>query len=145
MRIFTEVVKDNYGKEEIRYNMVSIGIGIVLLIIFSIVSLMYIIPVYDVWSAEMRGKAQYAEAEQNRNIVILEAQAKKDSAIQLAQAEVERAKGVAESNRIISGSITEPYLRYLWIQGLQTNEMQVVYIPTEGNLPILEATRNNGI
>lgn len=30
---------------------------------------------------------------------------------------------------------------YIWIQGLQTNNMQVVYVPTEANLPILEATR----
>lgn len=35
----------------------------------------------------------------------------------------------------------EGYLRYLWIQGLQTNQMQVVYVPTEANLPIMESHR----
>jgi prohibitin 1 len=63
-------------------------------------------------------------------------QAKKD-----AEIEVARAEGVAQSNKIVSGSITENYLRYRWIEGLQTNNMMVVYVPTEGNIPIMEAGR----
>jgi hypothetical protein len=50
---------------------------------------------------------------------------------------------VAKANKIIGDSLTgnEGYLRYLWIQGLQTNNMQVVYVPTEANLPIMESRR----
>ena len=62
--------------------------------------------------------------------------AKKDAEIEVAKAE-----GVAKSNLIISNSITENYLRYKWIEGLQRNQMQVVYVPTEANLPIMEASR----
>ncbi len=62
--------------------------------------------------------------------------AKKD-----AEIEVARAEGVAKSNRIIADSINENYLRYKWIQGLQNTSSQVVYVPTEANLPILEANR----
>lgn len=62
--------------------------------------------------------------------------AKKD-----AEIEVARAEGVAKSNKIIAGSIDGNYLRYLWIKGLQTNNMQVIYVPTEGNIPIMEANR----
>lgn len=65
----------------------------------------------------------------------------------LAEAEIERAKGVAEANRIIGESLkgNEAYLRYLWIQGLQEGSTpQVVYVPTEAGLPILEAGRMNG-
>jgi len=58
-----------------------------------------------------------------------------------AEIAVAKARGVAESNKIIAGSITENYLRYLWIEGLQSNEKQIVYIPTEANLPIMEAGR----
>ena len=66
-----------------------------------------------------------------------------ESAKLLAQAEVERAKGVAEANRIIGDSLkgNESYLRYRWIEGLQTNQMQVIYVPTEANLPLLESQR----
>lgn len=58
-------------------------------------------------------------------------------------AEVERAKGVAEANVIHGDSLkdNEAYLRYLWTIGLQDDSSKVIYIPTEANLPIMEATR----
>jgi regulator of protease activity HflC (stomatin/prohibitin superfamily) len=98
-------------------------------------------PVYRVWSAEKEGEAQYAQAEQNRRITILEADAKLASASALAKAEVERARGVAEANRIIGDSLkeNEGYLRWLWIENLDKGGNSVIYIPTEAGLPILEA------
>lgn len=99
--------------------------------------------IYNVWAQGKEGEAELARAESNRQIKTLEAKAAMESAKHLADAEVIRAHGVAEANRIIGDSLqgNEGYLRYLWIQGLQTNQMQVVYVPTEANLPILEANR----
>lgn len=98
-------------------------------------------PNYAVWQQTKAGEAELRRAEQNRQIAVQEAQAKLESAKLLAQAEAERAKGVAEANRIISDGLkgNSEYLRYLWIQGLQTNQMQVIYVPTEAGLPVLEA------
>jgi len=62
--------------------------------------------------------------------------AKKD-----AEIAVTRAEGVAKSNKIIADSVNENYLRYRWVEGLQSSEKQVVYVPTEANLPIMEASR----
>lgn len=106
------------------------------------------------YMAHGRGKARFAEAEQDRQIAILEAKAKLESAQYLAKAEIERAQslataeviraeGVAKANKIIGESLkgNEAYLRYRWIEGLQTNNMSVVYVPTEAGLPILEANR----
>lgn len=62
--------------------------------------------------------------------------AKKD-----AEIEVARAEGISKSNLIIANSLTENYLRYKWIEGLQSNPNQVIYVPTEANMPILEANR----
>jgi len=103
----------------------------------------FISPYVHVWQQGMEGQAELARAESNRQIATCEAQAKKESAKSLADAEVIRAEGVAKANTIIGKSLTdnEGYLRYLWIQGLQTNQMQVVYVPTEANLPIMEANR----
>lgn len=100
-------------------------------------------PQYRVYEQTKEGEAQLREAESSRKIAILEAEAKKESAKQLAEAEVERAKGVAEANTIIGESLrnNESYLRYLWVQGLQDGSSEVIYVPTETNLPILEATR----
>lgn len=66
--------------------------------------------------------------------------AKKD-----AEIEVARAQGVAKSNEIIANSISDNYLRYKWIEGLQRNQQTVVYVPTEANLPIMEAGRLKGM
>lgn len=60
-----------------------------------------------------------------------------------AKIAVAEANGVAESNKIIAGSITESYLRYKFIQNLGASDKQIIYVPTEANLPILEATRKN--
>jgi hypothetical protein len=100
-------------------------------------------PMLNVWQESKVGEAELARAESNRQIATLEAVAKKDSAKSLADAEVIRAEGVAKANKIIGDSLegNEGYLRYLWIQGLQTNQMQVVYVPTEANLPIMESRR----
>lgn len=99
--------------------------------------------VYDVWAQRKEGQAELARAESNRQIKTLEAKAQMESSKHFADAEIIRARGVAEANKIIGDSLSgnESYLRYLWIQGLGHNNSTVVYVPTEGNLPILEATR----
>jgi regulator of protease activity HflC (stomatin/prohibitin superfamily) len=104
-------------------------------------------PKYSVWAAQMRGEAEYAQAEQNRRITVLESQAKLDAAKNLAAAEIERAKGVAQANEIIGESLknNESYLRWLWIENLDKGNNSVIYVPTEAGLPILEAgKRPNG-
>lgn len=110
---------------------------------FLLFGVMWGYPQYNVWQKELAGKALLKEAEWSRQIAIKEAEAKKESAKALAEAEIERARGVAEANKIIGASLkgNESYLRYLWIQGLQDGSSEIIYVPTEANLPILEATR----
>ena len=115
----------------------------VVIVVAVIIMLMVVLPLYGVWQKELAGKAELKQAEWNRQILIQEANAKKESSKLLAEAEIERAKGVAEANRIIGNSLeeNEAYLRYLWIQGLHDGSSEVIYVPTEANLPVLEATR----
>jgi hypothetical protein len=98
-------------------------------------------PQYDVYSSRMKGEAELSQAESNRKIKIYEAEAAKEAAKALAAAEVERARGVAEANKIIADSLkgNDSYLRYLWIQNLNSGQGERIYIPTEAGLPILEA------
>ncbi len=122
--------------------------GIVFLAVLAVLvlfGLMFGMPMYNVWQQEMTGKAELRRAEQNRQIRIQEAKAKKEAAIYEAEAEVERAKGVARANKIIGESLNENenYLRYLWIQSLTDGNSETIYVPTEANLPILEADRFN--
>lgn len=115
-------------------------IGVVVL-----VGIFAVIPCYNVWQQEMSGKAEFAKAEQNRKIKIEEAKANLEAEKLNAQAEIERAKGAAEAIKIENGSITPAYIQYLWVrQQSNLNDKTVIYIPTETNLPILEASRQYG-
>lgn len=117
--------------------------GIVAVAILIIATLMFVIPKYRVWSSELQGRAEFARAEQNRLIKIEEAKANLEAEKLNAQAEVERAKGAAAAIEIENGKLTETYIRYLWVrQQNDLNDKTIIYIPTEGGLPILESTRN---
>lgn len=128
--------------EDERNGVIVIICGI-LLAIAIIVGLMIGVPKYRVWSAGKAGAAKLNEANYSRQIAVKEALAKKESAALLADAEVARARGVAKANKIIGDSLhgNEDYLRYLWIQNLENEKNQVIYVPTETNMPILEANR----
>jgi regulator of protease activity HflC (stomatin/prohibitin superfamily) len=114
---------------------------IVLIVLFW----MFGYPRYRVWQQGLEGEAELKRAEQNRKIAVQEAEAKKEAAKSLADAEVIRAEGVAKANAIIGNSLkgNEDYLRYLWIDNLEKNQNSVIYVPTEAGLPILESQRLN--
>ena len=107
------------------------SIGLLTLIVLGVI-LLLAWPRYRVYSQTLRGEAQLREAEFTRQIAELD-----------AEAEVARARGVAEANEIIGASLrdNEAYLRYLWINNLDRGNSEVIYVPTEANLPILESTR----
>lgn len=130
-------------KDDVLAIKVCIGVGItaLILVIGGFWGVGALNRVYNVWAERKAGEAELARAESNRQIKVLEAKAQEDSAKYLAQAEIARAEGVAKANIIIGDSLkgNEGYLRYLWISGLSENQNKVIYVPTEANLPILEA------
>jgi regulator of protease activity HflC (stomatin/prohibitin superfamily) len=98
-------------------------------------------PVYNVWQQGLAGRAELQKAEYTRQVAVLEAQAKKDSAQQLADAEVIRASGVAKANQIIGNSLKDnrEYLQYLYITGIEEGSQKgnvTIYVPTEGGMPV---------
>ena len=96
-------------------------------------------PLYNVWAQSLQGKAELQKAEYTRQVAVLEAQAKKDSAQQLADAEVIRATGVAKANSIIGESLKDnpAYLQYLWItEGEKDSNRTVYMVPSNGGAPV---------
>ncbi len=117
------------------------GILVVLGVIVIIV-LMFGLPKYNVWQQEMAGKAEMAKAEQNRKILVEEAKARLEAEKLNAQAEIERARGMAEAMRIENGTLNETYNQYLFIRTLEKladkgNLPQVIYVPTNGLIPVM--------
>lgn len=123
--------------------------GIVLLVLIGFGFLVGL-PSYNVYSKRMAGKAAYEEAVQNRRIRVLEAEAALEAAKLTSQAEVERAKGANEANRIMADGLggSENYLRWSYINMLQETAgkqgREIIYVPTEAGMPILEAGRRPG-
>lgn len=85
-------------------------------------------------SIEMKLKAEQEALQKEFELQ----KARKDAEIEVAKAE-----GVAKANQIIGDSLknNDSYLKYLWIQALKDTKSQVIYVPTEAGLPILEASR----
>lgn len=116
---------------------IGIKIGLILLVIFCLYLWGY--PHYRVYSAQKDGEAILAHAQSSREVAVAEAKAKMESSSLLSQADTIRAHGVARSNKIIGLSLKEnkEYLQWLWIDHLE--KANVIYVPTEANLPLLEA------
>lgn len=135
MKLFTS--SNSYNGTTTYY---ATGWVVIMIVICCVVAvLMFGCPSYNVWQQEMAGKAEFAKAEQNRRIKIEEAKANLEAEKLNAQAEIERAKGAAEAICIENGSITPTYIQYLWVRQQNNAADKVIYIPTEANLPILEA------
>jgi len=114
---------------------------------------MWGMPKYRIYKQQLRGEAELREAEWTKKVLIETATARKDAAVMEAQAkitiagaqgkaEIIRATATSEANTILGESLkgNEAYLRYLWIMGLHDGNSERIYIPTEANMPILEAS-----
>lgn len=119
------------------------GVFVLILAILVAAGAMFVLPQWNVWRAELAGRAALAEAQNARKVQIEEAKGRLEASKFYAEAEIERAKGVAEANKIIAQGLggSEGYLRYLWINKLGENGQDVIYIPTEAGMPVLEAGR----
>lgn len=105
-------------------------------------------PRYNIYTNEMSGKAELIKAEQNRQIIVKEAEARLEAEKLNAQSEIERAKGMKEAMDIENGSLTSTYNQYLFIRTLEKladkgNLPQIIYIPSEGLTPVMDIHSNN--
>jgi predicted aminopeptidase len=134
-RLLMEQVEKKYVFKWVR----NIGLGVVA----GAIGLLAGCPAYNVYSQQQSGRAKLAEAQSSRQVAILEARAAAESAQSLAGAEVTRAAGAAKANHILQDSLGGPegYLRYLQIQSLDNTKAALIYVPTDGGLPITEASR----
>lgn len=94
-------------------------------------------PKYEVYSQEMTGKAELARADQNRQILITQAQAEKDSAVLRAEA----IKIVGQSAKDFPEYRQQEFIG-AFAEAMKDGKIsQIIYVPTEANIPITEAHR----
>lgn len=100
-----------------------------------LLAMMFGLPVYSVWQQEYSGRATLAKAEQTRQVIVTQ-----------ANAEREAAKARAEAIAIM-GEAAHKYPEYrnqefigAFAEALKEGKInQIIYVPTEANIPVLEA------
>lgn len=122
---------------------IIVGLAVAVALLFGV---WYGYKTVQVWGAQMSGRAVLAEAEFSRQTRVEEARAKKEAAELEGQAELTKAEFAARANAALADGLggSENYLRYLYIRMLeeQGSAGQIIYIPTEAGVPILEAGRS---
>lgn len=114
----------------------DIVIGVVSLILLLAFGLWFF-PTYGVWKAGLSGKATLMQAEQEKQIQI-----------EQAKAELESAKLRAEAISIV-GEASKNYPEYrtqefigAFAEAIKSGAIdQIIYVPTEANIPIVESGR----
>jgi len=110
--------------------------------IIGLVTIMFKLPTFTRYQVLLNAQNELAAQNYLKQVAIATAEAKNESAKFEAEAEITRAKGVAQAIQIIGDSLkgNESYLKYLWINNMGNNTgKDVIYVPTEANLPIIEA------
>jgi regulator of protease activity HflC (stomatin/prohibitin superfamily) len=98
---------------------------------------MFGLPIYRVWAAEYNGRAILVQAEQTRQVLITQAVAEREAA--LARSEAIQIVGQAAQDF--------PEYRYqeflgAFAEALKDGKVnQIIYVPTEANIPLMEAGR----
>jgi hypothetical protein len=113
---------------------VIIGLLTVMLVAGGMVGL----PLYAVWQQGLSGKAALKKAEQERQILVQQAQAERDAA------------GLRAEAINIVGEAAKKYPEYRYqeflgafAEALQNGDIdKLIFVPTEANIPITEATRS---
>ncbi len=125
-------------------NLISVGIGI---IVICMLWSLWLEPHWNVWASHKRGLADLANAQNEQQIQVAHAKARLDAAQLNKQAAIIEAEAVAEQIDKIGQQLTahDLYLRWQWIKMMEEThedaERTVIYVPTEAQLPILEARR----
>ena len=120
---------------------IIIAIAVMLIIAWALVGY----PIWRVWASHRSGLADLQQAKNEQQIQIAEAQSRLDAAGLNKKAAVIEAEAVALQIKAIGEQLTQHdlYLRWQWIKMMEDrhDKSSTIYVPTEANIPILEASR----
>ena len=121
---------------------VEIVVGVIGVILFGA---LFGYPKWNVWNNHQSGLADLTRAKNEQQIQIAQAQSRLDAAALNKNAAVIEAQAVALQIQEIGAQLTEHdlYLKWQWIKMMEDrhDKSSTIYVPTEANMPILEATR----
>lgn len=129
----------------------AVIMAIAFIVLVLAVCVFWIWPHYTLWSTEMAGKARTVQAEHEGAARLAQAESEKKIMIEGAKAEVESAKLRADAIQIV-GKASKDFPEYrqqefigAFAEALKEgNIKQIIYVPTEAGIPILETSRLRG-
>ena len=119
-----------------------------LLVVVLIVWALFGMPMWRVWAQRKQGEADLQQAHKEQQIQVSKAQGRLDAATINKQAAIIEAEAVAAQIETIGQTLTKHdlYLKWQWIKMMEERpESSVIYVPTEANLPILEAGKRKDL
>lgn len=110
-------------------------VAVVLVFLVLIVGVMAGYPAYNVYSAKMDGEASLSRANSTKKILVTQAQAEKDA----AQLRSDAIKIVGQAAKDFPEYRQQEFIG-AFADALQQGKInQIIYVPTEANIPIIEA------
>tara|TARA_B100000959_G_C14927359_1_gene602051 strand:- start:1232 stop:1618 length:387 start_codon:yes stop_codon:yes gene_type:complete len=110
-------------------------LALVVVVLCLLGGLLFGLPIWNVWKSGLSGEAKLKRAQQEKLIMI-----------EQAKAEVEASKHRAQAIQVVGQAAKEfPEYRYqeflgAFAEALQEGRIhQIIYVPTEANIPIMEA------
>lgn len=125
---------------------IILGLVAALVLVGIIWALNALAQVYGVWAAHKKGQADLANAANEQQIQVAHARGRLDAAELNKKAAIVEAEAVAQQIKAIGEELTKHdlFLRWQWIQMMEKQAPgATIYVPTEANLPILEAARRS--
>lgn len=122
--------------------MTGLIIAGVLLSIIVIIGMMWGMPIYNVWTSQKEGEAEFAKAQNEQRVQLSEAKARLEAADINKKAAIIEAEAVACQIKTIGENLKahDLYLKWQWIQMMEKRkDGSTIYVPTEAGLPLLEA------
>ena len=114
---------------------VGLVVAVAVVLVVLIGGFLWISPHYRVWSAGMKGQAILAEAEFAKKAQVEQARAEKESALLRAEAIEIVGKASKEFPEYRHQEFIGAFAEAL----KEGNIDQIIYVPTEANIPIIEA------
>ena len=118
------------GKAEI-----AIIVAFVVVIVVGGLAFLFGGPIYGVWQQRLSGEAKLARAQQERQILVTQAQAERDA----AQLRADAIKIVGQAAKDFPQYREQEFMGAFGEALREGNVDQIIYVPTEANIPILEA------
>lgn len=120
-------------------NVILITITAIVFVVGIIITMMVGLPLYGVWQQGLSGEASLAKAQQTRKILIEQAKAERES----AEIRAEAIKIMGQAAKDFPEYRLQEFMA-AFAEALNNDSIEkIIYVPTEANIPILEAGKRN--